>query len=151
MAYVAKGYYLEEFEIGKCYESVGRTITEADVVNFAGISGDFNPLHMDDEFAKNNMFGKRVAHGALGLIVSTGLSNLMGIFEGTTIAFLELTAKYTAPLCIGDTVHLEMTPTEARHSKKPGRGILKTTAKLVNQEGTVIMDAEWTFMMKAKE
>lgn len=71
MAYVAKGYYLEEFEIGKCYESVGRTITEADVVNFAGISGDFNPLHMDDEFAKNNMFGKRVAHGALGLIVST--------------------------------------------------------------------------------
>ena len=56
MAYVAKGYYLEEFEIGKCYESVGRTITEADVVNFAGISGDFNPLHMDDEFAKNNMF-----------------------------------------------------------------------------------------------
>ena len=129
MAYVAKGYYLEEFEIGKCYESVGRTITEADVVNFAGISGDFNPLHMDDEFAKNNMFGKRVAHGALGLIVSTGLSNQMGIFEGTTIAFLELTAKYTAPLCIGDTVHLEMTPTKAgqRHLKdhrkagKPGR------------------------------
>ena len=75
---------------------MGRTITEADVVNFAGISGDFNPLHMDDEFAKNNMFGKRVAHGALGLIVSTGLSNQMGIFEGTTIAFLELTAKYTA-------------------------------------------------------
>ena len=98
MAYVAKGYYLEEFEIGKCYESVGRTITEADVVNFAGISGDFNPLHMDDEFAKNNIFGKRVAHGALGLIVSTGLSNQMVIFEGTTIAFLELTEKYTAPL-----------------------------------------------------
>ena len=55
MAYEAKGYYLEDFEIGKCYESVGRTITEADVVNFAGVSGDFNPLHMDDEFAKNNI------------------------------------------------------------------------------------------------
>ena len=151
MAYEAKGYYLEDFEIGKCYESVGRTFTEADVVNFAGVSGDFNPLHMDDEFAKNNMFGKRVAHGALGLIISTGLSNQMGIFEGTTIAFLELTAKYLAPLCIGDTVHLEMTPDDAHHSKKPGRGILKCTAKLVNQEGTVITDMAWTFMMKARD
>ena len=116
MAYEGRGLYLEEFEIGKLYETVGRTITEADVANFAGLSGDFNPLLMDDEFAKYNMFGKRVAHGALGLIIATGLSNQSGIYEGTTIAFLELTAKYLAPLCIGDTVHLEMVPTEARHS-----------------------------------
>lgn len=150
MAYEPRGYYLEEFELGKCYESAGRTVTEADVVNFAGLSGDFNPLHMDDEFAKTNIFGKRVAHGALGLVIATGLSNQTGIYEGTTIAFLELTVKYTAPLCIGDTVHLEMVPTEIRPSKKPGRGILKVDVKLVNQEGTVIMDASWTFMMKAR-
>lgn len=151
MAYVAKGYYLEEFEIGKCYESVGRTITEADVVNFAGISGDFNPLHMDDEFAKNKYVRQTCCSRRTGADRIYRSVQPDGYFEGTTIAFLELTAKYTAPLCIGDTVHLEMTPTEARHSKKLGRGILKTTAKLVNQEGTVIMDAEWTFMMKAKE
>lgn len=151
MAYEGRGLYLEEFEIGKLYETVGRTITEADVANFAGLSGDFNPLHMDDEFAKNNMFGKRVAHGALGLIIATGLSNQSGIYEGTTIAFLELTAKYLAPLCIGDTVHLEMIPTEARHSSKPGKGILKVMTRLVNQEGTVILESPWTFMMKARE
>ena len=97
------------------------------------------------------MFGKRVAHGALGLIIATGLSNQSGIYEGTTIAFLELTAKYLAPLCIGDTVHLEMVPTEARHSSKPGKGILKVMTKLVNQEGTVILESPWTFMMKARE
>jgi acyl dehydratase len=150
MAYEGRGLYLEEFEIGKTYLSPGRTITDADVVNFAGLSGDFNPLHMDDEFAKNNMFGKRIAHGALGVIIATGMSNQTGLYEGTTIAFMEMTVKYTAPLCIGDTVHLEMTPTEITHSKKPGRGILKLAAKLVNQEGTVIMDASWVLMMKAK-
>ena len=107
MAYEGRGLYLEEFEIGKLYETVGRTIT--------------------------------------------GLSNQSGIYEGTTIAFLELTAKYLAPLCIGDTVHLEMVPTEARHSSKPGKGILKVMTKLVNQEGTVILESPWTFMMKARE
>ena len=144
MAYEAKGYYLEDFEIGKCYESVGRTITEADVVNFAGVSGDFNPLHMDDEFAKNNMFGKRVAHGALGLIISTGLSNQMGIFEGTTIAFLEMTAKYLAPLCIGDTVHLEMTPDDAHRQQKAGQRYFKMHREAGKQEVPVITDMAWT-------
>ncbi|MCD8225105.1 MAG: MaoC family dehydratase N-terminal domain-containing protein [Clostridiales bacterium] len=150
MAYQGRGLYLEEFEIGKTYESAARTITEADVVNFAGLSGDFNPLHMDEEFGKTNMFGKRIAHGALGLIIATGMSNQTGLYEGTTIAFMELTCKYVAPLCIGDTVHLEMVPTETIHSKKPGRGILKVDAKLVNQEGKVILESPWTLMMKAK-
>ena len=83
MAREPGGLYLEEFEIGKEYESQGRTVTEADVVNFAGVSGDFNPLHMDEEFGKQNMFGRRVAHGALGFIMATGLENQMGIMEGT--------------------------------------------------------------------
>ena len=80
MAYQPRGMYLEDFEVGKVYESGGRTITEADIVNFAGVSGDFNPLHMDEEFAKTNLFGKRIAHGALGFIISTGLSNQTGLF-----------------------------------------------------------------------
>ena len=151
MAHVDRGLYLEDFEIGKVFESCGRTVTETDVVNFAGLSGDFNPLHMDEEFGKNNMFGKRVAHGMLGPVIMTGLSNQTGLFEGTTIAFLELSIKYTAPLCIGDTVHLEFSTTEVRHSKKPGRGIAKYDAKLINQEGKVITESEWVIMMKSRE
>ena len=144
MAYTPRGLYLDDFEIGRCYESAGRTITEADVVNFAGLSGDFNPLHMDEEFGKSNLFGKRIAHGALGSAISTGLSNQTGLFEGTTIAFLEFTTKYTAPLCIGDTIHLEMVPVECIPSRKPERGILKINANLINQDGCVIQQSIWT-------
>lgn len=146
------GWYLEDFEIGKTYKTIARTITECDVVNFAGISGDFNPLHMDEEYGKNvSIFKKRVAHGMLGPVLMTGMSNQTGMFEGTTIAFLELNIKYPAPLEIGHTVHLEMTPTEARHTSKPGRGILKLDANLVNQDGKVITECKWTLMQMARQ
>ena len=145
------GLYLDEFEVGKVYVSNARTVTETDVVNFAGVSGDFNPLHMDEEFGKQNMFGKRVAHGALGFIMNTGFENQMGLYMGTCIAFMEFTCKYLAPLCIGDTVHTEVTPTELiPSSKNPKKGILKQTARLVNQEGKVIMESQETLMMKRK-
>lgn len=149
--YQPRGLYLEDFEIGREYVSPARTVTEADVVNFAGLSGDFNPLHVDEEFAKNGPFGRRIAHGALGFIISTGLSNQMGIYEGTTIAFLECTVKYPKPLLIGDTIHAVIVPTETRHSSKPGKGILKQSLRLVNQDGVTVMESEQTLMMKARD
>lgn len=148
--YNPKGFYLEDYEIGREYTSQGRTITEADVVNFAGVSGDFNPLHTDEEFGKANQFGKRIAHGALGFIISNGLNNQMGIAEGTTIAFIECTVKYTAPLLIGDTVHIVVIPTEVIHSSKPCKGILKQLVKLVNQDERVIMESNQTLMVKSR-
>ena len=148
--YNPKGFYLEDYEIGREYTSQGRTITEADVANFAGVSGDFNPLHTDEEFGKANQFGKRIAHGALGFIISNGLNNQMGIAEGTTIAFIECTVKYTAPLLIGDTVHIVVIPTEVIHSSKPGKGILKQLVKLVNQDERVIMESNQTLMVKSR-
>ena len=151
MAKGMQGWYLEDFELGATYRSIGRTITETDVVNFAGLSGDFNPLHMDEEFARSgSIFGRRIAHGMLGAVIMTGLSNQMGIFAGTTIAFLELSIRYPAPLEIGATVHLEMTPTDIRHSSKPGRGVLTMDANLVDQKGTVTTQCVWKLMMKAK-
>ena len=148
--YNPKGFYLEDYEIGREYTSQGRTITEADVVNFAGVSGDFNPLHTDEEFGKANQFGKRIAHGALGFIISNGLNTQLGIAEGTTIAFIECTVKYTAPLLIGDTVHIVVIPTEVIHSSKPGKGILKQLVKLVNQDERVIMESNQTLMVKSR-
>lgn len=148
--YNPKGFYLEDYEIGREYTSQGRTITEADVVNFAGVSGDFNPLNTDEEFGKANQFGKRIAHGALGFIISNGLNNQMGIAEGTTIAFIECTVKYTAPLLIGDTVRIVVIPTEVIHSSKPGKGILKQLVKLVNQDERVIMESNQTLMVKSR-
>ena len=151
METAARGLYLEDFEVGREYVTPGRTVTEADVVNFAGISGDFNPLHMDDEFAGKGPFGTRIAHGALGFVISTGLSNQTGLYEGTTLAFMECTVKYAAPLRIGATVHAVIVPTEVRHSSKPGRGILKQKLTLVDREGTVIMESDQVLMMKARD
>ena len=146
-----EGWYLDAFECGKTYRSAARTVTETDVVNFAGLSGDFNPLHMDEEYAREkSIFGKRIAHGMLGPVIMTGLSNQMGIFTGTTIAFLELTIKYPAPLEISATVHLEMTVTDIHHSSKPGRGVLTMDANLVDQNGKIISQCVWKLMMKAK-
>lgn len=146
------GWYLEDFEVGKTYISGGRTVTETDVVNFAGLSGDFNPLHMDEEYAAaHSIFGRRIAHGMLGAVIMTGLSNQTGMFERTTIAFLELNVQYPAPLEIGATVHLEMTPTGVRHSSKPGRGILEMDANLVDQHGSVVTQCKWTLMMKSRD
>ena len=148
--YHFRGLWLEDFEVGKTYYSPARTVTEADVVNFAGLSGDYNPLHTDEEFAHLGLFGTRIAHGALGFAISTGLSNQMGIYEGTTIAFMECTVKYPAPLKIGDTVHVAVTPTEVKHSSKPGRGILKQSLQLINQDGTVVMESAQVLMMKSR-
>ena len=148
--YKIRGHYLEDFIIGEEYVSSGRTITEADVMSFAGLSGDFNPIHVDEEAAKKGMFGTRIAHGALGFIISTGLSNQMGLYEGTAIAFMECTLKYVAPLMIGDTIRVVIVPTEARHSSKPGRGILKQNLKLLNQNDKVIMESDQVIMMKSR-
>lgn len=145
-----QGMYLEDYEIGKEYVSQNRTITEADVVNFAGLSGDFNPLHMDEVSAKQGIFGTRIAHGALGFIVSTGLVNSMGIAEGTTIAFLECTVKYPAPLKIGDTVRAVVIPTEIKHSSKPGKGVITQDVKLVNQDDVVVMESTQKLMVKSR-
>ena len=85
----ARGMYFEEFEIGSEVFSPGRTISEADIVNFAGLSGDYNQLHTDAEFAKGTPFGKRIAHGLLVLSIASGLAARLGFIEGTALAFRE--------------------------------------------------------------
>ena len=147
---MATGLVFEEFEIGAAYESQGRTITEGDVAAFAGLSGDFNPLHTDAEFAATTPFGQRIAHGMLTVIISTGMSNWTGIFAGTTIALMEQNIKYTGAVMFGDTVHLEMKVTEKKETSKPDRGIVKFAAQMMNQRGELVVDMLWTLMMKRR-
>ena len=131
------GLYLEEYEIGKQYVSQVRTVTQADAAEFARLSGDYSSV-------------PGYAPDTLGFIMSTGLNNLLGTAEGTTIAFIECSVKYLAPLKIGDAVRVIVTPTEIRHSSKPGRGILKQNLKLVDQDDTVIFESDQVLMKKAR-
>ncbi len=144
------GLTYEEFELGAVYESQARTVTEADIATFAGLSGDFNPLHTDAEFAKTTPFGGRIAHGMLTVAMSTGMSNWTGLFAGTTIALLEQNIKYKAPVMPGDTIHLEMTVTEKSETSKPDRGIVTVDAKVLNQDSKVVVDMVWVHLMKRK-
>ena len=86
---MARGLTFDEFNEGDKFVSQGRTVTEADVVNFAGLAGDFNPLHTDAVFAAGTPFGERIAHGMLIAAIATGMANWTGVFEGTTIALMQ--------------------------------------------------------------
>jgi acyl dehydratase len=146
--YQQRGLTFEQFEIGACYESQGRTVTEADVVTFAGLSGDYNPLHTSEEFGRTTPFGQRIAHGMLVLSMATGMANWTGIFEGTTLALMEQVVRYKAPVKFGDTVHLELEVLEKKESSKPDRGVVRFSAKMLNQSSEVVQEGEWTCLMK---
>jgi acyl dehydratase len=144
------GLYFEDFEEGKEYVSRARTVTEADVVAFAGLSGDYNPLHTDAEFMKESPFGERIAHGMLVSSIGTGLSSQMGWFEGTTVALLEVTFRFKAPVKLGDTVHLVIRVKNKRTTSKPDRGVLQMEANVLNQHDELVVEGEWTTMMRRK-
>jgi acyl dehydratase len=142
------GLKFDQFEIGALFESQARTVTEADVVVFAGLAGDFNPLHTDEEFAKKTPFGERIAHGALILSMATGMAQWIGIFEGTTLALMEQTVQYKGPVKFGDTVHLQMEVLEKKTTSKPDRGVVKFAARVINQKDEVVQEGEWTLLMR---
>jgi len=140
--------YFENFEIGTEYVTRSRTITEADVVAFAGLSGDFNPLHVDEEFGKKTIFGTRIAHGLLGLSIASGLINQLGIGEGTVLAFLGLTWNFKRVIRFGDTITVHQRVAEKRDTSKDDRGILRMAITVLNQNGEVVQDGEHVLMVK---
>jgi len=144
------GIHFEEMNVGDEYISPGRTLTETDIVMFTGISGDYNPLHTDEEFAKGSIYGKRIVHGALGFSIATGLISRIGIFEGTSMGFLSTEWKFVAPVFVGDTVHIIMTITGKWETSKKDRGIIERTVKMYNQNGLLVQEGVMKVMVKRK-
>ena len=142
--------YFEDFESDSEYVTRSRTITEADVVAFAGLSGDFNPLHVDDEFARQTIFGTRIAHGLLGLSIASGLINQLGIGEGTVMAFLGLTWNFKGVIRFGDTITVHERVAEKRETSKNDRGILRMAIAVLNQHGEVVQEGEHVLMVKKR-
>jgi acyl dehydratase len=151
MPYKPRGLTFDQFNIGDVYVCQGRTVTEADVVNFAGISGDYNPLHINEAYGQATPFGGRIAHGVLVLAMATGQINQLGIFEGTTLALLQQTIKYLGPVRFGDTIHLESKIVEKMESSKPDRGILTLENKVVNQHDQTVIEVQEVVMIKRGE
>ena len=146
-----RGYYFEEFEIGQKMVSPGRTITESDVVGFAGLSGDFNQIHTDEQYAANSPFGARVAHGLLGLSIASGLALRTGVLEGTVMAFREINSwKFTKPVYLGDTIHVEMEIIETNAMKRVGGGKVALEFDVQNQDGETVMKGIWSVLVMGK-
>lgn len=149
---IATGMFYEDVEVGEKYVTPSRTLTEADIVNFAGISGDYNPVHTDEVLNRDLGLGGRFAHGLLTLSILTGLNDRAGVFEGTILAFLGMNnlsfKKYVRP---GDTIHAEVEIINKRESRKPGRGIVTSRFTGVNQDGEVVVDSEMVVMLRRRE
>lgn len=145
------GLYFEEFQVGQKITTVGRTIAESDIFAFAGLSGDYNQIHTDAEFAKTSPFGQRVAHGLLGLSVASGLAMRTGVLEGTVIAFREINNwKFVSPVFIGDTIHVEMEIIETKALPRIGGGSVVIALDVKKQTGETVMKGTWTALVLSK-
>ena len=146
-----RGMYFEEFEVGQKMSSPGRTITESDIVGFAGLSGDYNLIHTDAEYSKNSPFGARVAHGLLGLSIASGLSLRTGVLEGTVMAFREINSwKFVKPVFIGDTIHVEMEIIETKAMSRVGGGKVDLLFDVQNQNSETTMKGVWSVLVMSK-
>ncbi len=145
---MGRGLNFEQFGVGDEFVSQSRTVTETDVVAFAGLSGDFNPLHTDALFASETPFGERIAHGMLIASMATGMSNWTGVFEGTTIALMEQVIRYKGVVKFGDTIHLELSVAAKKETSKSDRGVVTFDTQVINQEGTAVIEGQWVLMMR---
>jgi acyl dehydratase len=142
-----QGRYYEEIDVGESFESPARTITETDVIVFAGLSGDYNQLHTDAEFARTTRFGERVAHGLLVLSVASGLVTRLGFIEGTVQAFMGLDWKFRAPVLIGDTVRVRVEVRRKRAMPRLNGGFVFLDVAVLNQRDEVTQKGTWNALL----
>ena len=149
---VVLGLWFEDFKVGEERLSPGRTITESDLVNFSGLTGDYSQVHTDEEFCKKTEFGTRIAHGLLGLSIAQGLAWRTNYTQGTGVASLGWDKwRFMRPIMIGDTVRVRWRLTEKRESRsKPGMGIITEFVELVNQRGEVVQDGEHITLLRKR-
>lgn len=146
-----RGRYFEEFNIGDTILTAGRTVTETDIVSYAGLSGDFNSIHIDAAYAETQLFKQRVAHGLLGLSIASGLAVQTGFMENTIIAFRGMTEwKFSKPIFIGDTIRVEITVMELKPMPRLGGGIITIKLEVKNQKGETVQSGLWDAIMMSK-
>lgn len=146
---IARLFY-EDLNVGDEDQSTGRTVTETDVVSFAGLSGDFNNMHIDEEFAKKTVFGTRVAHGLCVLSIASGLWFTMPRLA--TIAFMGLEDwRFSDAVKFGDTIRITRKLVEKREHKRPNMGFLIFEVNVHNQENKIVQKGKWIILVQRKE
>lgn len=144
------GLYYEQFEIGAKMVTRGRTVTESDIVQFATLTGDLNPMHTDAEYCKTSFMGQRVAHGMLGISYAIGLLYQLGVLERTALAFRSLEIKFSAPVLIGDTIRAEVIVKEKKDAARLGGGLVTMDIRILNQESKVVQKGIVVMLMASQ-
>jgi acyl dehydratase len=145
---VVTGRYFHDFVVGTRYRPPARTVTEADVVAFAALSDDSNPIHTDAVYASKMPFGERIAHGLLVLAMSGGFLSRVGVIEGTAL-FVGLEWRFKAPVRLGDTVAATITVAATRLVSSGDRGIVEFDFEIRNGDGVLVQEGRHTFMVYA--
>lgn len=143
--------YFEDLEPGQEFRTARRTITEADIVAFAGLSGDYHALHTDAVAASEGPYGKRIAHGLLSLSVASGLVARLGVFEQSVVAFRELTCKFRRPVFAGDTVHTVVRVHSTRALARTGQGVAELDVRMYNQKDSLVHQGKWRVVMRCRD
>jgi acyl dehydratase len=144
------GLFFEDYEIGQKMITRGRTITEADIVAFAGLTGDYNPMHTDAEYAKKSLAGQRVAHGMLTLSYAVGQTYQLGFLERTVLAFRSVEMKFSDMVLIGDTLRVEITVKEKKEAARLGGGMVTCEVRILNQHNKVVQRGEWVVLVASR-
>lgn len=142
------GRVYDEFSPGQRFVTPGRTITEADIGDFAGLTGDYNPVHTDAEFAAKTEFKTPVSHGPMGIGIAFGLASRLDLIDGTVIALLGVNWDFRAPVRSGDTVRAVIEVIEMRAVKHPDHGLIGLAIALENQAGTVVQEGSARLLMR---
>jgi 3-hydroxybutyryl-CoA dehydratase len=146
----SRGLTFEEFEVGQSITSVGRTVTEADVVAFAALTGDWTRIHTDAVYAAQHLFGQRVAHGLLGLSIAAALAARLGFLEETVLAFREIGEwKFSQPIFLGDTIHMQATVAETKPMRRLGGGLVTLKVQVLNQDEQVVQRGTWGMLVRS--
>jgi acyl dehydratase len=146
--------YFEDVPLNRPFVTTGRTVTEADVLGFASLSGDFNSLHVDAHYAATTPFGGRVAHGLLVLAIASGMTTRLPVLLGLNRSLLgmtEVTCRWPAPTRIGDSVRVELTFTDKSLTRSGTRGLVTERRRVFNQDSTVVLESEWKLLVAARE
>jgi acyl dehydratase len=143
-------HYWDALITGDRLESPGLTITEAHLVTWAGLTGDWVSLHLDEEYAARTQFGQRIGHGPLTLSVGLGLMTQTGYFSNVAAWLGADAVRALHPVFIGDTVHVEAVVAQARPTKKPGAGLWILDYTVLNQNGTKVMTFSSSFLIKRR-
>jgi acyl dehydratase len=143
-------HWFEDFEEGQEFATEARRITEQEIEAFAALSGDHNPLHLDEAQAERSEFGGRIAHGVLGLALATGLLSRLGLTRGTLVALLGLRWDFRLPVRPGDVLRALVRTCETRAARRGDRGVVRLEVRLLNQRGEVVQEGELTELVRCR-